>query len=148
VIKLVIGRFPLPPSDNRLYRNVMGIGRVKTKEYKAYAKAVEEWAYFNARSLSPIRRLAADAKLVYLEVLFLIHHPRLFTQALRPKRLDTTNRLKALCDMLAKILEVDDSKFWTVWCSKLPVEGVEDEGVAIRLSEAQSDGRAGFPNSA
>jgi crossover junction endodeoxyribonuclease RusA len=48
-VKTYKGRMPFPPSLNGAYRNVQGVGRVKTKEYKVWEKVADSYAFLTPR---------------------------------------------------------------------------------------------------
>lgn len=135
-----ITKFPLPPSVNKLYRNVIGVGRAKGREYKAYENACRIWMLtqqvqlFNARkfvrSVGPYKALKADAMFYFLR-------ERILTKANTPKRNDTSNYLKAPLDLLSQILHVDDCYIWAGTYDKTPVDSILDERVDIKLSLIQ-----------
>lgn len=110
----------MPPSDNRLYRT--GKGRFfKSKEYKTFHEDLTAWKWTqNKRSLNEAKQAVKSAKSLAVEFLFFFEHTRLFNKKGAYKRLDTTNRLKAGCDALASVLEIDDMLFTRVSCEKRP----------------------------
>ena len=40
---MIVLKLPVPISVNAMYRNVAGIGRVKTGKYKAWVKLADQW---------------------------------------------------------------------------------------------------------
>ena len=119
---MVITGLPMPPSANALYRNVnrrfgKGSGRVKTNEYKIFESKIKQWAWQNpdqftlARTF--IKQVQSRGDLIRLDLTFFFERSRIITKDQRPKRLDTSNRLKAMHDALANMLGFDDCLIWS-----------------------------------
>lgn len=104
---------PFPPSDNRLHRTGRrSYIRFKSGEYLAYEHLISVYRLANLNALNEIKQnLTGMHK---LEIYLYFEPSRLFTKVGKPKRIDATNFLKAQCDSLAKLLEIDDSEFWDV----------------------------------
>lgn len=45
---------PLPPSVNAMYRNVRGVGRVKTQEYKRWVAVADSYFFTQKRNITGI----------------------------------------------------------------------------------------------
>lgn len=134
---IVFQGIPIPPSENALYRNVPGVGRVKTSEYRQYEKRFLDWAREHFLEISKAKEIGAET-LVDVDCSFFIDQKRLISQKGRPKKIDTSNRLKALHDCLARILELDDSYFWGASAVKYPVANEHDEQVVVRITRHNS----------
>ena len=118
---LILPHFPLPPSINEAYRNVPGVGRVKTAVYKAFEKEVEGWAYQYKKSLLNgfQELLKGDWKgytVFEIDFFFVIKRERLWTKDNAPKRFDADSRIKAGQDVFSKVLGMDDKYFWSSRC--------------------------------
>lgn len=72
-------------------------------------------------------------RFIHIDTVFYMQRSRIFTKAGTPKRNDTSNRLKALHDALAKMLGIDDSYFWSCSADKVAVDDEADEGVDITM---------------
>lgn len=104
---------PFPPSDNRLHRTSRkSFIRYKSGEYLAYEYLVSVYRLANLKAISEIKQSLTGMH--KLTIMLYFEPSRLFTKTGKPKRIDATNFLKAQCDSLAKLLEVDDSEFWDV----------------------------------
>lgn len=101
-----LNNFPFPPSTNVLYKN-SGRGRVKTHQYKEYEHECEAWEWDN---IDLIRKAIkkVKGKLVTLELEVYAPKSTWYTKAGKPKKIDVTNRVKALEDCLFKMLDIDD----------------------------------------
>jgi crossover junction endodeoxyribonuclease RusA len=74
---------PLPPSVNAMYRNVAGVGRVKTHEYRAWLKKADAYLLMQKRELLPLNG----------QIIVAIKVPK-------GTRGDISNRIKAAEDFL------------------------------------------------
>lgn len=132
---IMIPDFPLPPSQNELYRNVPGVGRVATKALRDYRNTVSRWAFANAkyRELFEVIRDEewGGTSIFKVDTYFIFKHERIWTKDLKPKRLDASNRIKACHDYLCDFLGIDDKQIWN--CSAEKLSG-EKEGVVILIS--------------
>lgn len=104
----------MPPSSNQLYSNV-NMRRCKSARYRAYEEEVRIWSYKYGYQLQNARILLQQ---VYTHDVFHIHRIYYFqkneilTLKGLPKRNDTSNRIKAIDDVIAQLLGIDDSYFW------------------------------------
>lgn len=121
---------PIPPSENQLYRNVPMRGRVKAQGYRDYESQFFAWCFENKQALlsakNTIQLLEASQRL-RLRLDFKFLESRLISKKGSMKRLDVTNRLKCLIDLVCFQLGFDDSRFFEVHCKKRTVfkEGVD-----------------------
>lgn len=123
-MEFTITGFPVPPSVNALYR--FGHGKVhKSKSYKEYERSVYAWINANQAQVKGVREFLKDISPYVLDVSAMFYMPRTEIVCLdgRPKRNDTSNRLKALHDALsAAILGIDDCYFWSGGFNKCPAD--------------------------
>lgn len=120
--------FPMPPSANNLYANMLGRGRFKTAALRGYEKEVSIWALQHRYLLESAREQVSKlepGEALSLERVFYFPYASILTKDGRPRRNDTSNRIKALDDVLATILGIDDSIFWS---------GSESKGVCRHRS--------------
>lgn len=130
----VLAGLPLPPSENEIYRNIPGRGRCATRALSDYQRAMKAWASC-CRGLWEIRNTVSGWWAVSVEAELYFHFRRLFTVDRRIKRLDTSNRQKALHDCLGSVLQLDDRVFWSVSATKHPILDGSEEGAIVRLKE-------------
>lgn len=132
---LLIHNFPLPPSENAMYRNVPGVGRVAARDLVDYRKACSAYGLRNAAKFREIKQILGgrwkEFEHYKVDYFFVFKRERLYTKATkkersRPKKLDVANRIKAAQDCLFGILGVDDKHIWATSIEKLDgeVEGV------------------------
>jgi Holliday junction resolvase RusA-like endonuclease len=121
---LLIQNFPLPPSENQLYRNLPRVGRVATQELKNYRRECEFWGLANKNIRELFFSVMEENPQMVLKVdfYFVFKRDRLWTKDNRPKKLDASNRVKAAADQLAKFFNIDDKCFFNVSAEKVSGE--------------------------
>lgn len=132
-----IDRFPIPPSANELYAFSRQAGRmIKTREYRNYEKAVYSWLTTNPEQIKGIREFLTDIGDSVIDISSHFHMPKKSIICLngKPKRNDTSNRIKALHDALSSIiLGVDDRYFWSGTFNKVVADDKSNGHVQIIL---------------
>lgn len=140
--RFVFTKLPMPPSINHQYWNrVLPGGNVAqltpTKELKEFVSAMDlyrqknlVWVY---KARSNIRQWLLRGHMLSVTVMANFHGMDLWTQKGTPKKMDASNRIKAMHDCLAEVLQVDDSWFWRVTIEK--VETVKSEPWCIAWIE-------------
>lgn len=111
-----IKEFPMPPSVNALYANGRHGGRFKTQKYREFEIQAHNWMIKNGHLLSYMREYVKKAtespyEVLQTDIMFFFPATEIWTKAGKPKRNDCRNRLKALDDAIAKILDIDDCYF-------------------------------------
>lgn len=121
---ILIQNFPLPPSENAMYRNLPRVGRVATKELQDYRRECEFWGLANKKYRDLFFSLMEENPQYVLKVdfFFVFKRKRLWTKQNLPKKLDASNRVKAAADQLAKFLGIDDKCFFSVSSEKVSGE--------------------------
>lgn len=136
--KIVLRGIPMPPSTNKQYITFHRQGkvyRVKSTDSKRYDVDFTAWAWLNKRILmDALNQLNGMG--VEIETFFGFHKKKLIGQRGQFKRLDVTNRLKALHDNLCAAIGIDDSQFISSYEEKFIIEDKEKEQVIIRLTPA------------
>ena len=110
-----ITRLPVPPSSNQIYAFYNG-RMIKTKVYKQYETEVVRWVSKNPDQVKRVREFLKqiDGFVIHIESIFWMPKKTIVCINGKPKRNDTSNRIKALHDALSSIvLGVDDSYFWS-----------------------------------
>jgi Holliday junction resolvase RusA-like endonuclease len=132
--EFVLTGLPLPPSENRLFMNVPTHGkfrgRIKTPEYRQYIADFEAWALMNRLKLGSLRSAFKEQMKLEVEFVMYFAHEAIYCKDGRIKRLDIQNRFKAICDLLAAALGINDSCFFKVSAEK---RVSEKECVNIKL---------------
>lgn len=113
---------PTPISVNSLFRNVEKIGRVITKEYKAWRKLTDQ--YLGAQQ--PLPQFNCPVRLTF------------YVGEKGVGMMDTDNVLKAYTDALVKAhVLTDDSRKWIRRTSAVWVPGMS--GAVVRIETAGMD---------
>jgi hypothetical protein len=114
---------PIPPSSNALYSTFVRGGRTRripSKEYRDYERAFKIWALQNRYDLIEARKLIQEWNSpLEVTMLVVLKHERVLSKKNTLKRLDVSNRSKALHDKLAEVIGVDDSTFVSTPMEKL-----------------------------
>jgi len=143
--------FPMCPSVNALYGNnphAKGKGRYKTKAYTTFENDAWIWSLKHAPQVRMARQICQSlgpGRFLLVHMDFFFEQGKILTKIGTPKKLDTSNRIKATEDALAKILGIDDSWFWngqqTKNISKHPAFG---EYTDIRMGIFSFDPKCGI----
>lgn len=104
---LEIRNLPWPPSDNRKY---LSRSFIKSREWREFETDMEAYAWNHLKEVKAFRLGIKRYKRPQVE--FLLHSPRWETKTGATRRMDASNRAKAMQDQLAVMLEIDDSIFW------------------------------------
>jgi hypothetical protein len=132
--------FPVPPSVNQLYSN-LGFNsgrRVKSKVYIQYQQSVRNWLAANLDKVQGARGLAQEvygtAQVFHVETTFYMLRKDIICKNGCPKKNDTSNRLKALYDVLEDIvLGLDDLYFWSGTFHKIAVDDLKEVRVDMNF---------------
>lgn len=140
VLTITVNQFPMPPTLNQLYtfpRKESSRAIQKSRTYAAYEKAVHKWLLSNQDQVAAIRQFVKDIgyHVIHVDAVFHFLRKHILCKEDKPLRNDTSNRLKALHDVLSRqIVGVDDSYFWSGSFSKLAIEsGNEFVNVKFKL---------------
>lgn len=136
---IVFTGLPIPPSSNNQYRSFMRGGKivhVKSPEYVFFKSRFEGWCLENHEGIRAGRALVKDCA-IEVEAYIGLTRERILTKRGSFKRMDVSNRLKALHDCLADALHIDDSAFFSITAEKFIVPTAMDEAVIVRISPFQ-----------
>ncbi len=140
---MVFRGVPIPPSSNNQYvlvRRGRKTFHVPSKELKAFRTAMAVYFAENADALKFAREVFVGHPLtIYSELCF--EKSRILTKKGTFKRLDVSNRLKALHDAFAEALLIDDCCFVAVSARKTAVQSVADEQTIVEISLADFEER-------
>lgn len=127
--------FPLPPSANALYASV-GRRRVKSKVYIQFIAAARRWMMTNSKVIEESRQLTLETgarRFLHVDTVFYMMRKTIICKDGTPRRNDTSNRLKALHDVLAEIIGIDDCYFFSGSYDKVAVDDERKVGVDITM---------------
>lgn len=139
---ICLSGLPLPPSSNNQYKTVLMRGkmlRVPSADYKKFKADFGAWLYENKRAVEAAREKIAPLADAGLKCSVFLGFAacRLVSQKGKFKRLDVSNRMKALHDIVADALGIDDSCFVSVTAEKFYVEAHEKESSVIKFEPCE-----------
>lgn len=120
---ILLNNLPIPPTSNHQYKLVNVRGKVRhapSQSLVSYRKSMDQYAlqYRSQLNAARVKLGTWQNNLLEIRAVFFFHAKTIFNQQGLPKRLDTSNRLKALHDSLAGLLDVDDCWFFRVYAEK------------------------------
>lgn len=134
---MVFNDVPIPPSSNnqyKVFRRNNKIVHASSLSLVAFRKEIDAYFLRNMDSIKIARELFGGNKPLSVNCYFAFEKSRIYTKRGHFKRLDVSNRLKALHDAFAKVLLIDDSCFVHVSASKYAVDKKESEHVLVDIS--------------
>lgn len=132
---IVFTRVPLPPSSNSAYLSFVRRGVVRhvcSPELVKFKAMMENYFVANMQTVKFARELLPGLPLS-IDVDLGFKRERLLTKKGHFKKIDTSNRLKAMHDCFARALLIDDSAFIRVSARKHAVRRPEDEGCTVTI---------------
>lgn len=141
---IVLNGFPMPPSANALHKPIGGRS-IKSRTYRLYDDAVNAWCLVNGRNLFKPRtdllaKMLLNPKMrLCIQATFHFERSRIYCKDDQVKQNDTSNRLKALHDAVARALRIDDKYFWSGSFDKNDVDSNADECVTVKIGEHHDD---------
>lgn len=122
---VILAQLPLPPSVNNAYVSIYQHGkirRVPNHDLVAFKRDIQKWpmsAHANFLVVKhKVQKWIDDGKVLELRCLIFFKEERLFTKKKTIKKLDVSNRIKALEDGVCDILGICDSVFFRVYAEK------------------------------
>jgi hypothetical protein len=136
---IVLQGLPMPPSSNGQYSTVITMKagfrqtrRVKSKEAVIYARSFQHWSIVNSDKIKEAKAAISSWNTgLECTMYFIFPKEKLLTQKNQLKKLDVTNRIKQIHDLLVTALDIDDS--WYVRTVEEKVLGVKDQGFVIAV---------------
>lgn len=137
--RIIFDRFPLPPSSNALYKHFVNprsrkVIRVSTQDLKKYKKACEEWKIHNQALCHTANLYLKSEKAIRVDCYVGLATKKIWKLDGGVKKLDVSNRGKALLDCLADVIDIDDKLFSTVQLEKVEVPTLDDQCCLIIFS--------------
>ena len=145
--QIIIRGYPIPPSDNDLKMPVRRYAKGKkfkiltfcdSKKYLSYKSDLNVWWMGNNQTYHDdfmlIRKWLMQGKVLHLEAQFRMHRGRIWTLENKPQRIDAANRLKALQDTLAHLIQIDDTVFFKVTIEKTEIPKDRRECMYITIT--------------
>lgn len=136
---VLIHDLPIPPSSNNQYM-IVKRGRkmlhVPSKELTEYKLKMNNISILDPDFKSfkdTIRGWVERGYVLEIRAQFYFKHNRIFTKDSRVKKMDVSNRIKALHDSLSAILGVDDSFFFQIFAEKICCDPDLEEMVIVEI---------------
>jgi Holliday junction resolvase RusA-like endonuclease len=143
-MKILFDQIPMPPSENQLYATDWKTNRrFESKESAEYKLRFRNWALKRFEHVAKIQEqlkweLGDHRRMIRVDAYFFFQYSSLFTKPVkkmerpRRKRMDVSNKCKALYDCLSNMLQVDDCRFYPGVA--LPVMRSEPTGQYVMVS--------------
>lgn len=139
---IIFDKFPMPPSSNEIYKHFTNpktkkVVRVSSNALKDYKKQCDQWALVNHRLCKLANMYLRDEMYIQVDVWVAMHIERIHTGRGEVKKLDVSNRGKALFDCLSAAIGVDDRHFKRTRLDKIVASEFEPECCIIRMSRCE-----------
>lgn len=131
---IILAKIPMPPSLNNAYPTGRNGRRYKSEKYRAWERDFTIWGFENSKQLAHARAVFSKARpgyVVWIHSAFYFKRESILTRDDRPKKNDTSNRIKILHDGISKAIWLDDSYFWDGSFVKRVTRGAENCAVAL-----------------
>ena len=135
-MKFTFKDFPLTPSANGLYATV-GRRRIKSKKYNEFLIRFDVWRMRNFRLLKKASDYFADNlgnNWVQVNMYICVNRKTVFNLKGGVKSLDSSNRIKACHDALARGIDIDDKYFAVGFTEKVITKGKEQIIIELKLT--------------
>jgi hypothetical protein len=130
----VLKRIPIPPTSNNLYASVRG-RFIKSIEGRKYDAALKLYSIRNFKLIDTIKAELKPNDLLKIHCYFIFSKNRIISKKGDYKKLDVTNRIKALHDAVSDFIGIDDKQFISIMCEKIICENQDDEQVIVTLDK-------------
>jgi len=138
---IVIHNIPIPPSVNQLYKTLTirnQIRRAPSKKYKDWQNQCRQMYLENAhkfRCMQVLVQQILEELDCALEVryYFFFHRDKIYCKDNTFKKMDVSNRIKAVEDMVFSVLDMDDRVTWKVIAEKIECPSDVQESVSVTL---------------
>jgi len=111
---------------------------VPSQELKDYQKQMELYPFGQGADFlvqkNFVQHWVNEGYLLEVKALFCFKRKRIFTLKNEPKKMDVSNRIKALHDCLGKILGIDDCLFFRIHAEKALCDENLNEMVIVEIA--------------
>lgn len=134
---IIINGLPLPPSINQSYAtNFKTRRRFKSKDLTNFEKLIANYWLERNLQLQENRKIIEswikEKRDLSFTCIFYLDHKRIFTSDMRKKKMDVSNRIKAIEDSIVGWLWYDDCHHTKVMAIKTPTPN-ESESVTVKI---------------
>ena len=136
MIRIKIPDFPFPPQSNHLYASMIRKGKIirfPSQSHKEYSKACDDYHFFHAQDFKQIYRHLHKFESIKVTVWVLFAKSKVYTKKGVLKKMDVSNRSKALLDQLSKAIGIDDCHFNEIVFKKCVSDDEENSRCLIVL---------------
>lgn len=137
--------FPMSPSENNMYPTVFSrhkkrFIRVPSADLRQFKKDAELWRLQNLGLVNQTRPIlkrtlaTSEDALIRVDAYLCFPRDQVYTLKHKRKKMDASNRLKALHDALAEILQIDDRYFSTGISEPVAMTQLETPCIQVNLS--------------
>lgn len=114
--RVKISGIPMPPQSNHMYATSRRGHRFASKDLCGFKEAINAIMFLKREDLEDVRRklqnLLTYNSSLKIERFYYFLYERIYTKDGRPKKMDVSNRIKALDDGISTMIGVDDSWFF------------------------------------
>jgi len=132
---------PVPPSSNSQYflaRRGQKTYHIPSDELKQFKREMEKYPYLVGPdfvvSKRDIHHWIGEGRNLEIKTFFFFKRERLYTKLGHIKKLDCSNRIKALHDSLCDLLEMDDCLFFKLHAEKIACKEGSNEETWVEIS--------------
>ncbi len=132
---MILSRIPMPPSSNNMYVTLKG-RRFKSPGMRAWEKAFTDWCLENVTPISAARLQVKKLRpglFLRMDCEFFFQKKRIICKDGNPKKLDASNRIKPLHDIVSAVLNIDDCWIFQGDCKKCWTENGNPETARVNL---------------
>lgn len=133
-------RLPFPPTSNKIYIVYMSQGKVRhgaSQVLREFKRDFYHYEKCHALLCLQNRNLAQEWVkknfVLHIHTEFFFEKSRIFTKDGRIKKIDLSNRLKAIHDLVSTLLRIDDSIFFNLSATKKEAKPGEQEHASIHI---------------
>lgn len=137
---VLLSGIPLPPSSNNQYclvRRGNKTFHVPSLELKVFQRNMQSYPHQCENFLLGKNKIQGWVKAnlpLKISAILFFKRERIFTKKKTPKKMDISNRIKALHDCICELLEIDDSVFFNVSIEKAECHENLKEMACIEIS--------------
>ena len=136
---LLLIQLPIPPTSNHQYipiRQGRSCRLVSSQKLNDYKKAMQAYKFTSPIFLQQSHQMKLwkeEGHIFEVRAIFFFHTKNIYTKRGDVKKMDVSNRLKALHDSLAELFDIDDSFFFRVAAEKVETHDHLTEMVCVEI---------------
>lgn len=122
----IFSKLDMPPTSNNMYflaRRGAKTFHIPSDELKKFKTSILQYKYTQPQeyltNLKLVQSWVNAGKALEVRCLFFFKRIRLLTKDNRPKKIDVSNRIKALHDSVSELMQIDDCYFFRISAEKV-----------------------------